>query len=328
MTVSGDQPGQEQQYPGHTGEMTPDPNDEMRGYEGRALLAGRIALVTGGDSGIGRAVAVAFAKEGADVAIAYLSEHEDAEHTAKVVSETGRRCLPIAADLGQERNCRDVVERSVRELGGLDILVNNVAFQQPQESLEDITTEQWERTLRTNIHSYFWVTKAALPHIPEDGRGAIVNTSSINGLRGNKQLIDYSATKGAILALTYALAQALVSRHIRVNVLMVALPSSLAPQATYAALRGGRSPTPLARRLAAPWHRARCGRRSSRRRSQGRRSAASVGRCRCNAPPSRTRSPRRTCSSPPSGCRATTPARCWPQRGAKRCLADPVGTRM
>ncbi|MFB4278977.1 MULTISPECIES: SDR family oxidoreductase [unclassified Nonomuraea] len=208
-------PPQTQPYPGRTGEMAPEPRDEMRDYVGRDLLSGRKALITGGDSGIGRAVAVAFAKEGADVAIAYLSEHEDAAHTRKLVEETGRRCVLLPGDLADSAHCASVVEQAVAELGGLDVLVNNVAYQAPVSGLEELTDEQWERTFAVNIHSYYRVTKAALPHLREGS--AIVNTSSINGLRGNKSLIDYAATKGAINAFTYSMAQNLVERGIRVN---------------------------------------------------------------------------------------------------------------
>jgi NAD(P)-dependent dehydrogenase (short-subunit alcohol dehydrogenase family) len=208
-------PPQSQPYPGHTADMRPRPNDEMRDYTGRDLLRGRRALITGGDSGIGRAVAVAFAKEGADVAIAYLSEHKDAEHTKNLVEQAGRRCVTIPGDLADPAHCERVVRETVDQLGGLDVLVNNVGTQSPVQSLEELSNEQWERTFAVNIHSYFWVTKASLPHLPDGG--AIVNTSSINGLRGNKTLIDYAATKGAINAFTYSLAQALVDRGIRVN---------------------------------------------------------------------------------------------------------------
>ena len=210
-------PEQEQEYPGRTAEMQPKPNDEMRDYEGRNLLSGARALITGGDSGIGRAVAVAFAKEGADVSITYLSEmeDEDAAHTAKLVEQAGRRCVTIRGDLAVEENCQRAVERTVSELGGLEVLVNNVATQRPVSDLTELSTEQWERTFRVNVFSYFWTTKASLPHLPDGS--AIINTASINGLRGNKSLIDYSATKGAILAFTYSLAQALQERGIRVN---------------------------------------------------------------------------------------------------------------
>ncbi|BBY17290.1 SDR family oxidoreductase [Mycolicibacterium litorale] len=202
-------------YPGETSDMSERPRDEMRDYVGRDLLAGKRALITGGDSGIGRAVAVAFAKEGADVAIAYLNEQQDAEHTAGLVQQAGRRCLMLPGDLAEAQQCRTVVDRTVAEFGGLDIVVNNVAYQNPVESLTDITDEQWRHTFAVNIDSFFRVTKAALEHLPEGG--AIINTASINGLRGNKTLIDYSATKGAVLALTYSLAQSLTERKIRVN---------------------------------------------------------------------------------------------------------------
>ncbi len=210
-------PGQEQDYPGRTAEVDPRPRDDMRDYEGRGLLTGSRALVTGGDSGIGRAVAVAFAKEGADVAIAYLSEaeDEDAAHTAELVRAAGQRCVTIRGDLAIEDNCQRAVEQTVTELGGLDVLVNNVATQEPVDDFAKLSTMQWERTFRVNVHSYFWTIRAALEHLPDGG--AIINTSSINGLRGNKSLIDYAATKGAVLALTYSLAQALQDRGIRVN---------------------------------------------------------------------------------------------------------------
>ncbi|GAA1733084.1 SDR family oxidoreductase [Nonomuraea sp. AD125B] len=208
-------PQQNQQYPGRTGEMSPEPRDEMRDYVGRNLLEGKKALITGGDSGIGRAVAVAFAKEGADVAIAYLSEHEDAAHTRKLVEEAGRRCVLLPGDLADAAHCGSVVAQAVSELGGLDVLVNNVAYQAPVDGLEELSDEQWEHTFAVNIHSYFRVTKAALPHLREGS--AIINTSSINGLRGNKTLIDYAATKGAINAFTYSMAQNLTERGIRVN---------------------------------------------------------------------------------------------------------------
>lgn len=202
-------------YPGRTADMDQTPRDEMRDYVGRDLLRDKRALITGGDSGIGRAVAVAFAKEGADIAIAYLCEDDDARHTASLVEAEGRRCVLLPGDLGEAEQCRNVVSRTVEELGGIDILVNNVAYQNPMQDFTAITDEQWRRTFSVNIDSYFRVTKAALEHLPDGG--AVINTGSINGLRGNKTLIDYSATKGAILALTYSLAQSLADRRIRVN---------------------------------------------------------------------------------------------------------------
>ncbi|WP_344166983.1 SDR family oxidoreductase [Pilimelia columellifera] len=215
MTEQSEQPPQTQEYPGRTDAMTPKPRDEMADYQGRDLLKGKIALITGGDSGIGRAVAVAFAKEGADVAIAYLSEHDDARHTADLVEAQGRRCLLLPGNLAEEHHCAEVVERTVAELGGLNVLVNNVAYQQPAQQLEEISGKQWEHTFAVNVGSYFHVTKAALPHL---GRGdAIINTGSVNGIRGNAHLIDYSATKGAVHVLTFSLAQSLVDKGIRVN---------------------------------------------------------------------------------------------------------------
>jgi NAD(P)-dependent dehydrogenase (short-subunit alcohol dehydrogenase family) len=229
-------PPQEQDVPGTTADMDPQPQDEMRGYVGTGLLEGKRALVTGGDSGIGRAAAIAFAKEGADVAIAYLCEHDDARHTASLVEAEGRRAVLLPGDLSEERQCEEVVERTVAELGGLDIVVNNIAYQNPVDSLEELTTEQWDRTFRTNIYSYFWVTRAALRHLPDGA--AIVNTSSINGLRGNDTLIDYAATKGAINAFTYSMAKALMDRRIRVNcvapgpVWTPLIPATMPPERT------------------------------------------------------------------------------------------------
>lgn len=209
------QPPQTQRPPGRTADMAPQPRDSMRDYVGRDLLRDRRAIITGGDSGIGRAVAAAFAKEGADVAIAYLSEHSDAEHTAKLVHEQGRRCVLVPGDLANRDHCVKVVEEAVHGLGGVDLLVNNVATQQELDSFDDLTDEQWTHTFDVNMHSYFRVTAAALRYMPEGS--AIVNTGSVNGLRGNKRLIDYSATKGAIHAWTYAMAQSLAPRRIRIN---------------------------------------------------------------------------------------------------------------
>jgi len=202
-------------YPGETADMAESPRDEMRDYRGRDLLTGRRALITGGDSGIGRAVAVAFAKEGADVAIAYLEEAQDARHTAELVRREGRSCHLYPGDLAEPEHCRTVVAEAAAALGGLDIVVNNVGTQQPVDDFADLDDAQWRRTFAVNIDSFFHVTKAALAHLPPGS--AIINTASINGLRGNKTLIDYSATKGAVIALTYSLSQALRDRGIRVN---------------------------------------------------------------------------------------------------------------
>jgi NAD(P)-dependent dehydrogenase (short-subunit alcohol dehydrogenase family) len=209
---------QSQEHPGSEQEMRPKPRSQMEGYVGSGKLKGKRALITGGDSGIGRAVGVAFAKEGADVAFAYLSEEKesaDADETAELIRAAGREAVPLSADLAHEDECVATVERAVDALGGLDVLVNNIAYQCPADSLEQISTEQWTRTFHTNVFSFFWMTKAALAHLPDGG--SIINTASINGLRGNKTLIDYSATKGAVLALTYSLAQSLEPRGIRVN---------------------------------------------------------------------------------------------------------------
>src|SRR4051794_4610708 len=208
-------PPQQQERPGHEGEMEPEPHDEMRGYSGSGKLEGKVALVTGGDSGIGRAVCAAFAKEGADVAIAYLSEDEDAEHSRRLVEQEGRTAVTIKVDLQTEEACREAIDKTVEGLGGIDILVNHHGTQTVVDSFEEITTEQWDGTFKTNVYSYFWLSKFALEHMGEGA--AIVNTGSVNGIRGNASLIDYAATKGAVHVLTYSMAQALVDRKIRVN---------------------------------------------------------------------------------------------------------------
>jgi NAD(P)-dependent dehydrogenase (short-subunit alcohol dehydrogenase family) len=208
-------PQHQERRPGVETEMRPEPRAEDRGYRGSGKLQGKAALITGGDSGIGRAVAIAFAKEGADVAISYLNEHQDAEETKRQVEQEGRRCLTIAGDIGDEAFCRQAVEQTVRELGRLDILVNNAAEQHPQESIAQISAEQLERTFRTNIFAMFYLVKAALPHLKQGS--AIINTTSVTAYKGSPQLLDYSSTKGAIVAFTRSLSQALVEKGIRVN---------------------------------------------------------------------------------------------------------------
>ncbi len=209
-------PPQQQPKPGLESEMSPKPRYEAPLYHGADKLHGKVALITGGDSGIGRAVAVLFAREGADVALIYLAaEQSDAEETQHAVEKEGRRALLLAGDVCDAKFCRDAVERTVRELGRLDVLVNNAAFQQRQESLEDLSAEQFDHTFKTNIYGYFHMVKAALPHLREGS--AIINSGSITGLRGSKDLIDYASTKGAIHAFTKSLAQNLVERQIRVN---------------------------------------------------------------------------------------------------------------
>ncbi|HEX2250177.1 MAG TPA: SDR family oxidoreductase [Gemmatimonadales bacterium] len=209
-------PAQHQDRPGIEAQIEPRPEYSAPTYAAAGKLQGKVALITGGDSGIGRAVAVLYAREGADVSIVYLPQEQvDAEETRSAVEAEGRRALLIPGDVTDPQFCRDAVEQSVRELGKLDILVNNAAYQQSQESLEDVSEEQWDRTFRTNIYGYFYMAKAALPHLKQGS--AIVNCGSITGLQGSKSLLDYSATKGAINAFTKSLAQNLVEREIRVN---------------------------------------------------------------------------------------------------------------
>ncbi|HVG00710.1 MAG TPA: SDR family oxidoreductase [Chloroflexia bacterium] len=208
-------PQTQDRQPGLESEMTPRPEADDPQYRGSGKLRGRVALITGGDSGIGRAVAIFYAREGADVAISYLDEHSDAEETRRLVEKEGRRCILIPGDVGDEAHCREAVERTVRELGKLDILVNNAAEQHPQESIEDITAEQLERTFRTNIFAMFYLTKAAMKHL--SAGSAIVNTTSVTAYKGSPQLLDYSSTKGAIVAFTRSLSQALAEKKIRVN---------------------------------------------------------------------------------------------------------------
>jgi NAD(P)-dependent dehydrogenase (short-subunit alcohol dehydrogenase family) len=209
-------PKQHQSRPGKESRMTPRPEFAAPRYRGSGKLEGQAALITGGDSGIGRAVAVLFAREGADVAIVYLAEEqEDAEETRGAVEAEGRRCLLLPGDVTSAAFCARAVERTVGEFGRLDVLVNNAAYQRHVEEIAELTDEQWERTFRTNIFGYFYMARAALEHIPEGG--AIVNSGSITGLEGSKQLLDYASTKGAIHAFTKSLAQQLVERKIRVN---------------------------------------------------------------------------------------------------------------
>ena len=209
-------PKQHQPHPGIEADVEPRPKYKAPLYRGADKLLDKVALITGGDSGIGRAVAVLYAREGADIAIVFLPEEErDAQETAKAVGAEGRRCVLIPGDVKDPEFCRQAVEQTVDELGGLDVLVNNAAFQQHQESIEEITEEQWENTFRTNIFGYFHMAKAALPHLKPGS--AIVNTGSVTGLQGSKELLDYSSTKGAIHAFTKSLAQNLVEKKIRVN---------------------------------------------------------------------------------------------------------------
>lgn len=209
-------PAQKQPKPGIEAKMDPKPEFLAPKYKGSGKLEGKAAIITGGDSGIGRSVAVLYAREGADVAIVYLKEEEtDARETAKHVEHEGRKCLLIPGDVKDSKFCEKAIAKTVKEFGRLDVLVNNAAFQQHQKSPEDITDEQFEKTFRTNIFGYFYMARAALKHLKKGG--AIVNCGSITGLEGNKELLDYSATKGAIHAFTKSLAQQLIERQIRVN---------------------------------------------------------------------------------------------------------------
>ncbi|HEU4870402.1 MAG TPA: SDR family oxidoreductase [Pyrinomonadaceae bacterium] len=209
-------PPQHQRKPGEEAKLNPRPRYEAPLYAGSGKLKEKVALITGGDSGIGRAVAVLFAREGADVAFTFLKEEKrDAEETKRAIEAEGQRAVALSGDVRDPKVCKKLVEKTVDEFGKLDILVNNAAFQQHQESLEDVSEEQWDRTFKTNIYAYFYMTKAALPHLEEGS--AIVNTGSITGLEGSKQLLDYASTKGAIHAFTKSLAQNLVERGIRVN---------------------------------------------------------------------------------------------------------------
>ncbi len=209
-------PEQHQQKPGIESKLAPRPQYEGSAYRPAGKLEGKVALVTGGDSGIGRAVAVLFAREGADVAIVYTPpEQSDAEETRDAVEKAGHRALLLPGDLKDAGFCSEVVEQTVQHFGRLDVLVNNAAFQQSRPSIEEVSDEQWDTTFKTNIYAYFRVARAALKHLRPGG--SIINTGSITGLRGSKNLLDYSSTKGAITAFTRALAQNLAEKRVRVN---------------------------------------------------------------------------------------------------------------
>ncbi len=210
-------PAQSQdRQPGIEAEMTPAPNcGEGPDYQAAGKLKGKIALISGGDSGIGRAVSVLFAREGADVAIVYLNEDQDAAETQRIVEKFGQKCLLIAGDVGDENFCKSAVEKTIAEYGQLDILVNNASEQHPREKLETISAEQLERTFRTNIFGYFFLTKHAVPHLKHGS--AIINTVSVTAYKGAAELLDYSSTKGAEIAFTRSLSQNLIKKGIRVN---------------------------------------------------------------------------------------------------------------
>jgi hypothetical protein len=209
------QPAQQQEPPGRTGEMRPRPDHGEESYRGSGRLAGKAAIITGGDSGIGRAVAIAYAREGADVLIAYLDEHEDAAETRKWVEEAGRKAVLVPGDIADAKHCAEIVETAVRELGHIDVLVSNAAQQRTHEQLEDISIEEWDRTLAVNLSAFFYLTKAALPHLKAGA--SIIGTSSVNSDSPKPTLLPYDVTKAGIANMTAALAQLLAPRGIRAN---------------------------------------------------------------------------------------------------------------
>ncbi|MER7520341.1 glucose 1-dehydrogenase [Streptomyces sp. NPDC126499] len=211
------QPEQSQSHPGATEAMEPRPDHGEESYRGHGLLADRAAVVTGGDSGIGRAVCLAFAREGADVVFTHLpEEREDAEETARLIREAGRTAVPVACDIRDERQCEELIGTAVDRFGRIDLLVNNAAYQMAQpEGIEAITTEQFDRVMRTNLYGMFWLTRAALRHMPRGG--SVINTTSVQGYQPSPHLLDYAMTKAAIISFTHGLAQMVAERGIRVN---------------------------------------------------------------------------------------------------------------
>jgi NAD(P)-dependent dehydrogenase (short-subunit alcohol dehydrogenase family) len=208
-------PAQHQSKPGEEATLVPEPLYDAPHYEGSNKLLGKVAIITGGDSGIGRSVAVLFAREGADVAVIYLSEHTDARDTQHAIEKEGRRCILIAGDVSDSRFCVKAVKQTVEEFGRIDVLVNNAAFQEHVNSFEELTDEHFDQTLKTNLYGYFHMAKAVVPHMREGS--AIINSSSVTGLRGSKELLDYAMTKGGINAFTRSLSSHLLDRGIRVN---------------------------------------------------------------------------------------------------------------
>ncbi|CAN5275017.1 SDR family oxidoreductase [soil metagenome] len=226
-------PRQQQEMPGYTSRMKPVPDHGEKTYKGSGRLAGKRAVITGGDSGIGRAVAIAYSREGADVLISYLSEHEDAEDTKRLVEDAGRKAVLLPGDLQAAAHCRRVIDTAVSELGGLDILGNNAAHQATFKEIGDISDEEWELTFRVNMHAMFYLTKAAVPHLPRGG--CIINTASLNSDAPNPTLLAYATTKGAIHNFTAGLAQMLAEKGIRVNAVAPGpiwtplIPSTMSP---------------------------------------------------------------------------------------------------
>jgi NAD(P)-dependent dehydrogenase (short-subunit alcohol dehydrogenase family) len=208
-------PEQEQEVPGQESDLTPKADHGENTYKGSGKLTGRRAIITGGDSGIGRAIAIAFAREGADVLISYLNEHDDANETARYVTDEGRKAVVVPGDISNEEHCRLLINRAVEELGGLDILINNAAFQMARESIQEVSAEEWDRTFRINIYSMFYLCKAAEPHLKPGS--TVVNTTSVNAYKAPPILVAYSATKGAIQNFTASMAQLWADKGIRVN---------------------------------------------------------------------------------------------------------------
>jgi len=227
-------PEQKQEVPGSDQQIQPKADHGEQSYKGSGKLQGRKAIITGADSGIGKAVAIAFAREGADVLIAYLDEEEDARDTAKWVKDAGRKAILVGGDIQQERHCQQIVQKAVQEFGQIDILVNNAAFQMVRESITDIPSEEWDRTFKTNIYAMFYLTKAAVPHMPPGS--AIINTASINSFQPKPALLAYATTKGAIVNFTAGLAQGLAKQGIRANsvapgpVWTPLIPSTMPPE--------------------------------------------------------------------------------------------------
>lgn len=210
-------PKQEQNLPGSEAQMEPRPMFSLPDYKGSGKLKDKVAIITGADSGIGRSVAVLFAREGADIVCSYLNEHEDAKKTKACVEKEGRKCLLIDGDIGNSAKCDEIVEKAMKEFGHIDILVNNAAMQVVQEDLLNISDQQWDKTFRTNIYSYFYMARACLRYMKENAGCSILNCASVNAYKGNDKLIDYSTTKSAIVGFTRSLAMNLASKGIRVN---------------------------------------------------------------------------------------------------------------
>ncbi len=227
-------PAQPQPIPGLESRMDPKPDYGESSYRGSGKLTGRTALITGGDSGIGRAVALAFAREGADVLISYLSEHSDAKETVRIVEKEGRRCVAVAGDIGNEQHCGELVERTMAEFGRLDVLVNNAAFQMTHDSIDQFSSEEFDRTFKTNVYAMFWLCKAAVPHMKPGS--SIINTTSIQASQPNPTLLAYATTKGAIVNFTGGLSQMLGDKGIRVNAVAPGpvwtplIPSTIPPE--------------------------------------------------------------------------------------------------